>query len=540
MLKRLILGWTLIIILACMASERLDFSPRVLARPVQQGMFFGQNFSSASYPAITIGIHGHHDNGSTSSATTVMCDGLNDVPGCTGGQNDWVGGNATPTLGSTMYCAAQIDGSTYLISSVADNVNSGVYQSGYPLTYTYHYYLKGFYHENVAASPTSITLTGTGAGTHSQLACEEIKNVPTSYAEDSSVIQVNTSQSGSTNPSPGNAVIPYSNGEFIVGGAYSASGTMSAASTYALIDNASTLYPEYLIQTTKASTLASYGNATSSRWDAGMDGFAPNAGGTCGVTQIFTWSGSGATSGSVPASADLLSGSPGTFSASGASANKKPGFATTTSGMTYIGSTGYQPLTSTRTCAFYHGTGSGSLGIVRATSAGTAQSVLYYFDTTQAKVTFWVTMWTDYTPASSGAEIDSANISGGDNDGSIDYVNLVWYDTNPTKWMEETNASGGTSSSHSWVANHLYGFLFTYNYQGKHTIDIYDCGAVSAGNGCPSPTHLEQLTTGGGTSGGGHADSFAWGGSANGYATGYHWYYGASAGDILYGSAITP
>jgi len=43
----------------------------------------------------------------------------------------------------------------------------------------HNYSIGSYYHENVAASPTTVTLAYSPAGTHCQMACLEVQNVPT-------------------------------------------------------------------------------------------------------------------------------------------------------------------------------------------------------------------------------------------------------------------------------------------------------------------------------------------------------------------------
>ena len=123
----------------------------------QNAMFFSSNVSSAAFPPITLGVHAAHDNGASTATTVVV-------------------GPMTPTAGSTIVCDVKYTTSANL-TSVADNVNSGVYQiAASMLRDPNHSFVLGtFYKENVAASATTITLTYTATGTNGQMACREWK-----------------------------------------------------------------------------------------------------------------------------------------------------------------------------------------------------------------------------------------------------------------------------------------------------------------------------------------------------------------------------
>lgn len=473
--------------------------------------------AAASFPAISVGAE-CSGIGSTSTATCTM----------------------TPqAAGSTIYCWLKQPIGAYGSTSITDSVNTSAYQWADVLLRDsgHNFHLGTMYHENVAASSTVITLTYATSGA-SRLVCQEFKNVPTSYALDSSVLQ-SQALSG-TNPANPNSLAPYANKSVVLSGVLVDSTTPTAGTNFTVIDGGALLFPEYWIQATATATTGPFVDAGSPGYAISMAALGQNHSGTCGITQVFPWI--GGTIGNTPASADLLAGSYGTNAQPNADGiTVRPGFNVGGTGVVYAGITAYQPLSTTRTCPFYSGSGTGTVGLKRPTSAGINQQVGWNFATTQTKVTGWTTQWTDTNTSTGGLTIDQASIVGSDNDGSIsDYVLLQW-NSSGHKWLLEAPGGNSASSTNSWTFSELYGFRLTYNYHSLHTIDIYDCGAVSAGAGCPSPTFLETLTASGSRATGGHADGFVpCGGSAMSYASGSNWFCGAAELDILYGATLTP
>jgi len=474
----------------------------------------------SSYPAITVGIHGNHDNGA-SSATTVVQSG-----------SDWASSNATPTAGSTIYCDVKTPntGAAYYIS-VADNVNSGNYfpaVAGFREP-NHNYQYSSFYKENVAASATTITATfGNGSGgTHAQIACAEIKGAPATYAADTSIVQ--SRQTASTNPSNPNSYTPYNNNEIVWSGLTWDAGSLTAGTNYTLLDSASALAHEYWIQTTKTATTGAFADSSSSDYGIGMFAFGQNHAGTCGVSGVIDWN--GGTNGGTPAAADLQASTWGMQAQPSAEISYNPGWVVGGSGGTTYNTAAYQALANSVTCPFYSGSGTGTntLGLDHAGGGGTASPQLYFY-TSASTVTLGACMSTTATAVTSKS-LDAIAIHGGDIVGNTDYVNLQWNGSG-NKWAIETH-SGTVNSTNTWSTGQQYWILLKYVQAGVHTISIY----TGCGN---NPTLLETMTAPGSTSGGGAADifNFAYAGNDT-WSTG-HWYTGAVKMDILYGSTLLP
>jgi len=343
------------------------------------------------YPALALGAHARTDNSTTSSAAVVVSLG-------------------TPKAGSTIVCGFAFSNSAAFVSLV-DNVNSGNYQpAASMMREAGHNYIQGiYYRENVAASATTVTLTYSPAETHGRMECAEIQNTPTSYAFDSNVV-AGQAISGA-NPITGGSVVPTIAGEFIYAGLSESGGTVSAGTNFTLLDamtgtSSAQWVPEYWIQTSAASTNGPYSDSTSASYGDQIVAFAPQQGGTCGVSAVMDWT--GGTNGSAITAAALQSSTKGGAAQpnsdraydGGNSDRHAPGWVYTGSAIKFS-SSAYAPLQTTRTCPFYTGSGSGTLGLDLPTSDTSGTGPSYYFDAISNTVTAWACIST--TAAASGA-----------------------------------------------------------------------------------------------------------------------------------------
>lgn len=400
--------------------------------------------ASSGFPAITVGVSCNTNNGA-SSATTVVC------------------GPMTPAAGSTIYCEAKYN-NTASFTSFADNVNSGSYQPGFSrLRESNHTYAIGsYYKENVANSATTITLTYSSTQTNGQLVCKEIQGVATSYTEDSSLIQGLAGTS--TNPAM-SSLTPFAADEIVLSGGNISSGTVTAGTsggTWSLSTSASTLRSQYLIQTTATATTGAFADTTSTAYGIGMSAFAKNNGGSCGITGILDYS--GGTNGGTPTAGTINSSMHGMAAQSSqdVAVNNKNGANIDGSGtgLTYS-NTVAMPLTTTRNCPFYNGTGSASLSLAKATGSTNTGGVSYYFDTLQPKVSTFGCFQTDDGSGGTG-ESDSLGITGGDeNVGNGDFANFG-FGANGTITLEPKQGSGGVATYH-WSANTSFGVGLEFN-----------------------------------------------------------------------------
>ena len=476
--------------------------------------------SSAVFPPITLGVHAAHDNGASSATTVVV-------------------GPMTPTAGSTIVCDVKYTTSAN-ITSVADNVNSGVYQIAASLIRdpNHDFVIGTFYKENVAASATTITLTYTAAGTNSQMACREWKGVPTSYSLDSSFIAQQAATA--TNPNSGSTLTPFANGEVVNAVVYDSGGTVTVGTCCTgLLDAASKLSPQYVIQTTATSTNGAFVNATSADYAANMTAFAPNTGGFCDFTGLIDWNGGSLGNGATPTFADLEAKTKGM--AAQPNADRKiggtaPGWAFPSgvpAGLTYSTSA-YVPLSRTRACPFYSGRGTGTLGLNEA-SGNPSDRIALFFDSTQPKTSLWLCFSTDMGTVSGTKDLVSLNANASVL-GNDDFANIQ-INNNGTLGGQKfaLEYQGGTTviSTTTFVQNTNYGLLLTFNQAAAHTLKIYNgCGA--------SPSLLETLTATGSISGGAPAGIMNLPAGADTYAPGVNFRVGAVALDILYGGAILP
>lgn len=469
--------------------------------------------STSGNPPTAIGAHAATDNGTTSSTTVVV--------------------NITPQIaGSTLFCWTKfVNGSIFV--SVVDNVNRGSYQpyNSQMRDNGHNYSIASYYHENVAASPTTVTLTYSPAGTAGQMACLEIQNVPTSYAMDGNFVA--SIATTSTDPNSGTTITPSGDGQMILSSAQMDSGAPAAGSNYSLLDSASTYFHEYWGQSTATATAGNFTDASLVGYGVMMAAVGRNLGGFCDATQMISWS--GGIDGKTPAIADLQGGTYGGAAQPHADQiNNAPGWSlvNSASGVTYAAAA-YQPFATSITCPFYSGAGAGSLGVSRDTSISAGGGVSYHFDTTQPKVTARACIWTPDIPGNAGGYMDTFMVGGGDNTGNFDFANVILQGNGANlSFASEFKSGTVTSPTIPVTSGSRYGALITYNQTGLHTISYYDgCG--------PGAPLIGTQTAASATSGGGPADFVGFfSGTAMAFPGGYHVYIGAAKLDILYGGAV--
>ena len=202
-------------------------------------------------------IHGQTSNGSGSSTTAAVTIG-------------------TPTAGDGIICEVSFSHSSTFVS-VADNVNAGNYSAGMAATVITGVAWQGIYfHSNVAASPTTITLTFSTTSSWSYIGCQAVKpNSAGTLSVDSTFTQ---QQSGTTaNPTTGSAITPSYNNELVIGLNTRYHTTATAGAGFTLIDASSNSYypsfPEYVIQTTATGTNAPFVASAEATWGDMQAGF---------------------------------------------------------------------------------------------------------------------------------------------------------------------------------------------------------------------------------------------------------------------------
>lgn len=486
---------------------RTFFSVLALLMMVIEGSGFSQ-----TPPAAVIGAHAATDNGAASSTTVVV--------------------SITPQkTASTLFCWTKfVNGSNFI--SVTDNVNGGTYQVyNAPMRDNAHNYIvASYYHENVAAAPTQVTLRYSPAGAHGQMACVEVQNVPASYAMDGNFVA--SMATTSTDPNSGTVITPTGNGEMILASAQMDTGIPAAGSNYTLLDSQGTYAHQYWAQSAATPTAGNFTDASLVGYAAMMAAAGPNVGGFCDATQVISWR--GGIDGKTPTIADLQAGTYGGAAQPHADeVNHAPGWilANASAGVTYA-SAAYQPFAASITCPFYRGMGTGSLGVSRDTSVASGGGVSYHFDTTQAQVTARACIWTPDLPDNAVGEMDTFWV-GGENTGNFDYANVVLKGRGAgLSFVTEFKSGTVTSPAIPIVSGKRYGALITYKQGGLHTVSYYDgCGAGA--------TLIGTQTAASTISGGAPADFVGFfSGNAMSFPSGYHVYIGATKLDILYGGAI--
>jgi hypothetical protein len=480
--------------------------------------------AGSSFPALTLGTHAHTDNASSSSATVSV--------------------SITPQqAGSVLACAIKWSNLAAL-TSVADNINSGNYA---PLVSglrepNHNYNGAIYYHENVAASATTVSLTYAPAEPNGQMACVEVQNVPTSYAADSSFVASQAILAA--NPTTGSTLTPAGSGRFLFNALLFDSGTTTAGSGFTLIENAGTatpsasdaLYPEYVIQTSATASNGSYTNATGTNaFAALMSAFAPKQSGLCGASMVLDWS--AGSNGSTPASADLQSSThgnkpqPNSDRCLGCNGGATPGGWTNVgaAGITYS-STGFQALQTARHCPFYTIPGTSSVGLVGASSTTTSGPTIA-FDSSSATTTAFGCFMTD-TPIANAGTFDLWRLGVNDNS---DFVNIQM-NSNGGSGTFLTEMPSGTVSTPTinWSPNTWYGIRLTETVGGTNKSEFY----TYSGAGCSGTPTLIGTQTGAHSAGTLRTNSVTpLGASADTYTAGTHFYSSAVLVDYLYGSA---
>ena len=188
-------------------------------------------------------VHGVHDNGLAASSTTVVSIG-------------------TPTAGDLITCEVSFTstGGNTLVS-VADN-NNGTYGAAVAvhLNTTLGQWYGVYYKENVAASPTTITLTTSQSKVYSAIACEAWKGVATSNSLDSAFAQLRDAVNV-PNPTTGSNQTPAGNNELVIAAVgLGNAGTPTSGANYTLIDGAPVTlwWPEYWAQSTATATAGNF------------------------------------------------------------------------------------------------------------------------------------------------------------------------------------------------------------------------------------------------------------------------------------------
>src|SRR5271165_3007437 len=205
--------------------------------------------------------HGVQDNGLAPGTTAIVSIG-------------------TPSAADLISCEVSltsIGGNS--IVSVADDQN-GTYAAAVPvhLNTALGKWYGIYYKEDVAGSPTAITLTTSQSQPYSAISCQAWKGVATSNSLDPAFPQLRDALA-SPNPTTGANKTPAVNGELVIAAVgLGNAGTPSPGVNYTLIDGAtSTLWwPEYWSQTTATPTAGNYTWPSDSFTDL-MAAFRPSA-----------------------------------------------------------------------------------------------------------------------------------------------------------------------------------------------------------------------------------------------------------------------
>src|SRR5271157_4372042 len=209
------------------------------------GSIFGSTSLTVTCDCITLdgNVHGVQDNGPSASTTAILSIG-------------------TPTATDLIACEVSFisTGGNTLVS-VADNEN-GTYAAAIPahLNTALGQWFGIYYKENVAASPTTVTLTTSQSQAYSAISCQAWTAVATANSLDPAFGQL---QDGVAMPNPTTGANQTSavNGELVIAavGLHTA-GTPTQGASYTLIDGAtSTLWwPEYWVQTTATPTAGNF------------------------------------------------------------------------------------------------------------------------------------------------------------------------------------------------------------------------------------------------------------------------------------------
>lgn len=450
--------------------------------PIAQYLFAGYNPGAVAVN-ITLDTSCAKDNGTT-SATSVAC------------------GPMTPTAGDAITCELKVpySASNNLPISVTDNVNSGKYNVLIGTRTDFNFDWATYLFENAAASATTITASWTTSAAHGAMSCQAWKGVPTKYSADSTIVESRAATS--TNPcttatcaSPD--LTPFDSNRVIVAALDKALTGLSAGTNYTIVNQnvSSTWTPEYWIQTTKTATNAPYQTSTSSAFYDSMGALAPSQyASACSETMIFDWT--GGTNGNTVAEADMEAGTKGGHKQANATAytGNADGswtFNGATTGLTYA-TANYQPLSTTRTCPFYTGSGTGTVGLNYSTTQA-AHSAQYNFETTASLVSAGICFSTDIAAADNGGPTDSFTIYGNSGFGTADFATFGVNGNGTLYAYLET--SSATNATHITLTSGNWYWVWLQYQQGSsallnHTMKVYSF----SGAGCQgTPTLLNTL-----------------------------------------------
>ncbi len=209
------------------------------------GSIFGSTSLTVTCDCISLdgNVHGVQDNGPSASTTAMLSIG-------------------TPTAADLIACEVSFisTGGNTLVS-VADNEN-GTYAAAIPphLNTSLGQWFGIYYRENVAASPTTVTLTTSQSQAYSAISCQAWTAVAAANSLDPAFGQL---QDGVAMPNPttGANQTPAVNGELVIAAVgLRTAGPPTQGASYTLIDGAtSTLWwPEYWVQTTATATAGNF------------------------------------------------------------------------------------------------------------------------------------------------------------------------------------------------------------------------------------------------------------------------------------------
>ena len=186
-------------------------------------------------------VHGVRDNGLTASATAAVSIG-------------------TPTAADLISCEVAFASGANTLVSVADNRN-GTYSAAIPAHYNADMdrWFGIYYKENVAGSPTTVTLTTSLSRVNSAISCQAWKGIATSNSLDPAFGQLQDRVAA--NPTTGANKTPAVNGELVIAAVgLRNAGSPTPGTNYALVDGAISTqwWPEYWVQTLATSTAGNF------------------------------------------------------------------------------------------------------------------------------------------------------------------------------------------------------------------------------------------------------------------------------------------
>jgi len=296
------------------SGTTVTFSPNPITAPGNGSsamtISVGANTAIGTYVITVTGSGGGIQHTTT---VTLTVNGVNVGVGLDGGVHGVQdsGGNATntesvsigtPSAGDLIVCEVTFDsGNNNSLVSVSDN-NNGTYAAAVPihLNNSMVQWFGIYYKENVASSPTTVTLKTAQSQPYVAIACQAWKGVASANSLDTAFSQLQDAVSA-PNPTTGSNKTPSTNGELVI----AAVGLLNAnpptpGTNYSLIDGATQTrwWPEYWVQTTATPTAGNY-TWPSDTWTDMMAAFKPASTGDFGI-------------GASPTSISLAQGSQGT------------------------------------------------------------------------------------------------------------------------------------------------------------------------------------------------------------------------------------